>query len=322
MKFFNTAGPCDPARHYMIPATRRLADEHVMRLIEQQSYFVLHAPRRVGKTTAVLELARNLTGSGKYMAARVSMEVGRGLTGDLGAAERAILHDWRADLEFQLPNELLPAEWHGQKPHGQKPHRRFNCRMSCCRRSGLKPPRGDKSEPRWRPGRQSSPRPLVVFLDEIDALEDEILISVLQQLRSGYNRRPRLFPASLALVGLRDVRDYKVMSGGSARLGTPSPFNIAVRSLTLRNFTADEVKELLTQHTAETGQVFTEAALQLVFELTQGQPWLVNALAKVCVEELVEDVNLPVEAEHIEQAKEILIERRQTHLDQLADKLR
>ena len=36
---------------------------------------------------------------------------------------------------------------------------------------------------------------------------------------------------------------------------------------------------LLLEHTAETGQVFTPEALERVWDLTQGQPWLVNALA-------------------------------------------
>ena len=66
----------------------------------------------------------------------------------------------------------------------------------------------------------------MVFLDEIDALADETLISVLRQLRSGYNRRPHSFPHSVGLIGMRDVRDYKVKSGGSERLNTSSPFNI------------------------------------------------------------------------------------------------
>lgn len=297
MKFFNTAGPNDPARHYTIPATRRLADENVMRLIEQQGYFVLHAPRQVGKTTAMISLARELTESGKYVATVVSMEVGAGLKSNVGAAELAILSDWRAWIEHWLPADLQPPPW-PDAPEGK----RISAALAA-----------------WA---DSAPRPLAVFLDEIDALENDVLISALRQLRSGYPLRPHSFPASLALIGLRDVRDYKVMSGGSPRLGTTSPFNIAVRSLTLRNFTADEVKELLSQHTAETGQVFTEESLRLVFDLTQGQPWLVNALAKVAVEELVSDVTSPILPGHIEQAKEILIERRQTHLDQLTDKLR
>ncbi len=297
MRFFNTAGPNDPARHYTIPPTRRLADENVMRLIEQQGYFVLHAPRQVGKTTAMISLARELTESGKYVAALVSMEVGAGLREDVGAAESAILDNWREWIEHFLPVELRPPEW-PDAAEGQ----RINKALSF-----------------WA---KSAPRPLVVFLDEIDALENDVLISTLRQLRSGYPLRPHSFPASLALIGLRDVRDYKVMSGGSPRLGTPSPFNIAVRSFTMRDFTADEVKELLLQHTDETGQAFTEESLRLVFDLTQGQPWLVNALAKVAVEELVTDLASPILPGHIEQAKEILIERRQTHLHQLTDKLR
>src|SRR5690606_8313041 len=110
----------------------------------------------------------------------------------------------------------------------------------------------------------------------------------------------------------------KIASGGRDRLVSPSPFNIAVRSITLRNFNEAEVRGLLGQHTAETGQIFTEEALQYTFDQTQGQPWLVNALAKISTEELVRDVNEAVTAEHIRQAREILIQRRQTHLDQLA----
>ena len=281
----------------MLPATDRLAEENVRQLIEDESYFVLHAPRQVGKTTAMRALARELTASGKYVAVLVSMEVGKGLEMDLGAAELAILKNWRWMINHFLPAELRPPEW-PEAPEGQ----RINESLAV-----------------WA---QAAPHPLVVFLDEVDSLEDKVLISILRQLRSGYELRPESFPASLALVGLRDVQDYKVMSGGSGRLGTPSPFNIAVESLTLRNFTLDEVKALLSQHTAETGQAFTDEAMRLVFDLTQGHPWLVNAVAKVCVERLVRTAAAPIDVEHVERAKEIVIAGRYTHFGQLTDKLR
>jgi len=280
----------------MLPASERLRADNVMRLIEQQSYFVLHAPRQVGKTTAIIQLARELTASGKYTAAKVSMEVGRGLGADLNRAELAMLGDWRGDIEHQLPAELWPPPW----PTAEAGQRIGTALQSWARHSQ---------------------RLLVVFLDEIDALEDDVLLSVLRQLRSGYNRRPDGFPASLAVIGLRDVLDYKVMSGGSPRLGTPSPFNIAARSMTLREFTESEVATLLQQHTTETGQAFEAAALQHVFTLTQGQPWLVNALAKAAVEDLVPDANQAITVEHIEQAKELVIARRPVHLGQLTHKL-
>ncbi len=294
-KHFNTAGPCKADIHYMLPPTVRLPG--VQPLIDQQSYFVLHAPRQTGKTTVMLALAQELTASGRYVSALVSMEVGAAFNDNPGAAELAILSDWRVAIQAWLPTELQPPVWPEAEPGA-----RIGAALSV-----------------WA---SAAPRPLVLFLDEIDALRDDALIAVLRQLRSGYPRRPQAFPWSLALIGLRDVRDYKVASGGSERLNTASPFNIKIESLTLQSFTAQEIAELYQQHTADTGQVFTPESLQHAFDLTQGQPWLVNALARQAVQVLVTDPSQPITAEHIEQAKNILIQRQDTHLDSLAERLR
>ena len=295
MRFFNVAGPCNPEDHHMLPATARLPD--VQTLIDQKAYFVLHGPRQSGKTTAMIELARQLTAAGRYAATLVSMEVGAAFNDNPGAAELAILEDWRAALIWQLPGDLQPPPW----PEAEAGGRLGAALKTWC---------------------MASPRPVVLFVDEIDALQDAALISTLRQLRAGFPRRPQAFPWSLALIGLRDVRDYKVASGGSDRLRTASPFNIKVESLTLRSFTATEVAELYGQHTTDTGQVFTPEALRLAFDLSQGQPWLVNALARQAVQVVVRDQARPVDAAAIEQAKELLIQRQDTHLDSLAERLR
>jgi hypothetical protein len=266
-------------------------------LIDDQLYFVLHAPRQTGKTTALLTLAQDLTASGDYTAVLVSMEAGAAFNDDPGQAEAAMLERWRSATRWQLPPDLQPPPWQ---------YSSAGARISLALEA-------------WA---QASSRPLVIFLDEIDALQNDTLISVLRQLRDGYTGRPHAFPWSLALIGLRDVRDYKVSSGGSERLQTASPFNIKAESLTLRNFTQDEVATLYQQHTAETGQAFHAAAVDRAFALTQGQPWLVNALARQVVEVLVTDRSTSITAEHIEQAKEILIQRQDTHLDSLAARLR
>jgi hypothetical protein len=167
---------------------------------------------------------------------------------------------------------------------------------------------------------------VVVLFDEVDAVPGDVLISVLRQLRDGYTSRPASFPQSVALVGLRDVRDYNIeVRDNRESLGTSSPFNIKDRSLTLRSFTQEEVTELLSQHTEETGQVFEKEAREEIFYQTQGQPWLVNALAgqtTTDIDALVTDRNEPVRRAHVLDARERLIERRDTHLDSLVDKLR
>ena len=293
-KWFNTAGPCKPDIHYTLTTNERLPQ--LKRLIDQQNYFVIHAPRQTGKTTAMLTLAQELTASGKYTAVLLSLEVGAVFPHEPGTAQRAILDEWKQSVKFHLPANLQPTTW---------------------------PEVGTGSLgtflSTWA---TDSPLPLVVFLDEIDALSDETLISVLRQLRSGYPRRPQGFPQCVALIGMRDVRDYKVASGGSDRLNTSSPFNIKVRSLTLNNFTLEDVKSLYEQHTQATGQIFTPEAINHAYDLTQGQPWLVNALAKEVTEYLAEDVNIPITVDLINQAKDILIQRQDTHLDSLAERLR
>ncbi len=279
----------------MLPAANRLP--LVETLIARQNYFVLHAPRQTGKSTAMLALAQQLTGSGRYTAVVVSVEVGAPFEHDIGAAEDAILAAWRRALRVWLPPDLHPPEWPSARAGGKI---------------------GEALQV-WA---QTSPRPLVVFIDEIDALQGDTLLAVLRQLRDGYPLRPQGFPQSVALIGLRDVRDYKVAAGGSERLNTASPFNIKVESLTLQNFTLSEIAELYGQYTADTGQAFTPEAIALAFDLTQGQPWLVNALARQVVEVLVPDVLVAIAPAHILAAKEILIQRQDTHLDSLAERLR
>lgn len=293
-RWFNTAGPCQPDIHYMLPPIRRLPT--LERLIQQRSYFVIHAPRQTGKTTAMLALAKALTEQGEFTAVMVSVEVGAAFRHDINLAEQAILGSWRSEIPFWLPPELYPPQW-------------------------VEAETGQRIQANLRLWAAQSQRPLVLFIDEIDALQDEPLISVLRQLRNGFPSRPKAFPHSIGLIGLRDVRDYKVAAGGSDRLNTASPFNVKVQSITLRDFNTAEVAELYTQHTAETGQGFTPEALTIAFDLTQGQPWLVNALAKEVVEELVGDLTIPITADHVREAKERLIRRQDTHLDSLAERL-
>ncbi len=292
---FNVSGECNPADHYMLAPTKRLP--RVWKLVENKAYFILHAPRQSGKSTTMHAFARELTREGRYTAAFVSAEVGAPLPSDVGMAELALLDEWRRALAFRLPPELQPPPWPDAPPAS---------RLTAAFRA-------------WA---NASVRPLVVFIDEIDALRDETLVSVLRQLRSAFADRPGGFPSSVALIGLRDVRDYVIQAGGSGRVGSSSPFNIKDESLTLRNFTRDEVAELYLQHTADTGQVFEPDAIDRAAELTGGHPWLVNALARQLVEVLVPEPSKPITRAKVDEAKEILIERRDTHLDSLAAKLR
>ncbi|MBK1648948.1 hypothetical protein CKO36_10125 [Rhabdochromatium marinum] len=191
MRFFNTEGPIQLDKHYCLPPLQRWALEDILRLIEQEKYFLLHAPRQTGKTSCLLTLMEYLNRDGRYRAVYA-----------------------KRDYRIHARSEVAP------------------------------------------------------------------------------------------------------ITGDSA-------FNIKAESLRLGDFTAAETHALLQEHTEETGQVFTPEALEHVWTLTQGQPWLVNALAyETCFRRPEgRDRSRPIDIKLIEQAKEHLIQHRVTHLDQLADKL-
>ncbi len=264
-------------------------------LIDTGLFFVLHAPRQSGKTTLLRTLARILTAEGKFAALAFSCEAAEVAQDDFEAAEKILLGRLAEQARIDLPDKLRPPPWPAASP-GEQVSAALGAWARAC------------------------PRPLVLFFDEIDALRGESLRSILRQLRSGFPNRPEAFPHAVVLCGLRDVRDYKVASGGDPeRLGTSSPFNIKVESLTLDNFTFADVRHLFLQHTRATGQNWTKQAIHRAFELTGGQPWLVNALARVIVEKQKHEGL--IRKQQVEEAKEALILERATHLDSLVARL-
>lgn len=66
----------------------------------------------------------------------------------------------------------------------------------------------------------------------------------------------------------------------------------------------------------------TVDALIGIHELTHGQPWLVNALARQVVEVEAPDRSQLIDEKTVERAKARLILRRDPHFDFLADRLR
>ncbi len=293
-KFFNTTGPCHPDKHYMIDPLTRLTDLH--KLIDKELYFVVHAPRQSGKTTLLMALAKQITAEGKYAAMAFSCERGQPFGDNIEDAEKAVI-----ESILQASRNTLPAVLQCPKPPIVTKGSQLNAFLEA-----------------WA---QCCSKPLVLFFDEIDSLFDKSLMSVLHQLRNGFSYRPQNFPHSIILCGLRDVRDYKITSGSSPSLGTVSPFNIKSDSLTLPCFTTAEVATLYLQHTTATGQQFETGALAKAWELTAGQPWLVNALANEVVGKMKVPVGEIITVAHIEQAAQRLIIARATHLDSLVAKL-
>ncbi|WP_295453271.1 ATP-binding protein [uncultured Thiodictyon sp.] len=304
MRFFTTEGPVRAADNYCLPPLQRWDLDEVLGLIEQKKYFLLHAPRQTGKTSCLLALLEYLNQGERYRAVYANLEVAQAYREQVDKGMGAVVEQIARGARDQLGDAAatgLAREVLQSSTGGTAVGEFLN---------------------RWC---QGAARPTVPLLDEVDALVGDTLIALLRQLRAGYPQRPTAFPQTVILCGVRDLRDYRIhASSESAVITGGSAFNIKAKSLRLGDFTAPEVTALLTEHTIETGQVFTPEALARVWDLTRGQPWLVNALAYRACFEMPQgrDRTRPITLELIDEAKEYLIINRVTHLDQLADKLR
>lgn len=301
-RFFNTAGPILPSDHYFLP--QRLNEEELYDLVEKKGYFILHAPRQTGKTTAILNFAEKLKKEGKYFPLYVNVEPAQAARGNVREGIFAILSQIKSSIYLQYGPEE-PALGLFDRISSEVGEQ-FTALSQFLQLFS-----------------STYEKPLVLFIDEIDSLIGDTLISVLRQLRTGYPNRPRAFPQSICLIGVRDVRDYRLFSEEKqAMILGGSTFNIKTESLLLPNFTREEVKALYHQHTEETGQPFSDEAMSYAFEQTQGQPWLVNALAYQSCFRDVTDRSIKITKEALERATDQLILRRDTHLDVLLDRLK
>ncbi len=303
MRFFNTEGPVRPDDHYAISPLDRMDVDELLALIRTKRYFVLHAPRQTGKTSALIALRDllNRGEAGSFRCVDVNVEVGQVARDDVAEGMRAVLSSLGMSAE-QLGDDYVEGIW---------PDTLAKAGPNNALRQVLS---------RWC---RADPTPLVLLVDEIDSLVGDTLLSVLRQLRAGYQRRPEGFPQSIVLCGVRDIRDYRIRSSTGEVIAGGSPFNVAAKSLRMGDFTEAETRALMAQHTEETGQRFSPTAQGAVWTQTRGQPWLVNALlAGACFDNKAgRDRSRTIEVDDVYAAREALILSRRTHLDQLAHKL-
>jgi hypothetical protein len=297
---FNTAGPCHPYDHYLLRPERRVGQ--VMKLIEKRRYFNLLGGHQTGKTTSLQWLAAQYNQGDACRALWIDLQPAHGEP-DPARAFPAVLRALDYAVERMLPGLGPPAARTAMLSDPSTVILFYLQEIS-----------------------RRCPGPLVVFFDDADGLVGGSLVSFLTQLRDGYvARRLSPFPHSVVMVGQREARIEALGERereAIRRLGATSPFTSGVAAVRLELFTEPDVEALLAQHTAATGQRFEPAAVARIFALSQGHPWLVNALAERITEEDVIDRAVAVTDAHVESARESVVTARRTHLDTLVRRLR
>ena len=113
MRFFNTEGPIRADEHYHIPPLDRVDLDDLLGLVRKKRYFVLHAPRQTGKTSALLALRDLLNARGEYHCVYVTVEAGQAARENVADAMRAILFQLESEEQATLGSDTLADIWPG-----------------------------------------------------------------------------------------------------------------------------------------------------------------------------------------------------------------
>ena len=263
MRYFETRGPVNAEDNYVVARLQETAD--FMRRVGLGRYIVLFAPRQTGKTTFFKTAVARLEteGAGAYLPIQLNFE---------------IYEDWHgSESEFygvfyqRLCQELANVFRERQPPPGPAALTAFLENTAITDRFSLLAFFEDL-------GRLLGNQPVVLIIDEFDAIPPPAVKGFLRTLRHIYiSGKPRC-PHSVVIVGVKNITQLNYDR-------TISPFNIQ-DEFHLPNFTLAQVQELLGEYTAEVGQAFAPAVIETLHRQTGGQPFLVNRLAQILTEEM------------------------------------
>ena len=112
MRFFNTEGPVRLDDHYAISPLDRMDVDELLGLIRAKRYFVLHAPRQTGKTSALIALRDllNRGAAGDFRCVDVNVEFGQVARDDTAEGVRAILGSLAMSAEL-LGDDYVEGIW-------------------------------------------------------------------------------------------------------------------------------------------------------------------------------------------------------------------
>ena len=296
MKTFETRGPVDAARNYVVKRTTELTD--FVARVKQGRYIVIFAPRQTGKTTFFRWALDALAAEGiAHFPIQLDFEAYKNLTASVFYGE--LYKDIREEVEkvFQkrghVPSEALHQYLAGTQVTDHLSMLRFFTGLE----NLLKPQR------------------LVMIIDEFDGIPRSAVSDFLYSLRriylSGADSR---CPYSLGIVGVKSITQLNYDR-------SISPFNIQ-DEFALPNFTFEQVRELLGQYTDAVGQPFAPEVIKALHKQTAGQPFLVNRFAQILTEELDIPKTERINMTHFSEAHTRLLRERNVNIQHLITNIR
>ena len=287
-KEFNTTGSCNPAMHYMVDTSKKLAQ--IEELIDRGKYFTINRARQFGKTTTLNSLFRLL--SDKYFIIKISFE---GLGEDDYREGRLFLAEFQKILVKRIKTISydLADFW-------KSPVLSF----------------GDLSKKVYDFCKLVN-KPVVLMIDEVDKSQNnQLFLDLLGMLRNLYLERSESGDMSstfhsVILAGVYDVKNLKIKLRPDEERKYNSPWNIAAKFKVDMTFHPDEIITMLNEYEADYQTGMNKAFIaNEIYKYTSGYPYLVSCICSIIDKELEKDWS----EKGIQDAIKILIKDRENTL--------
>ena len=242
MRRFSSYGPVNDKLHYYVPRKELIERGYTQLLGENPDegghYFTVWAPRQCGKTWIMREIFLKIKHDIRFISLVINLENYKYET-DASQVMNEIAIKIGEGLGKSIPEISSPKQF-----------------QEIFKKDILE-------------------KPLILILDEFDALEESIITAIVSSFRSMYNTRQYEIEKpsgqktyllhSVALIGVRSVLGIENPKG--------SPFNVQ-RSLHIPNLTFEEVKEMFHWYERESGQSIEPNVIEHLYKETNGQPGL------------------------------------------------
>jgi len=292
LRTFETRGPVDPSRNYVVPRREEIAN--LAQRIKEGRYIVILAPRQTGKTTFfrwTLDALEDKT----YFPIKLDFEAYNSLS----------LEAFYTYLHLDLCKEILN---HFQARQSSEDLRQFLDNSKITDHVSMITFFEHLSF-------YLKNQKLVIIIDEFDGIPTAAVSDFLYSLRRIYlSKSPQRCPYSVGIVGVKNITQLNYDR-------SISPFNIQ-DDFALPNFTLSQVRELLGQYTKEVGQAFAPEVIENFHQQTSGQPFLVNRLAQILIEEMKIPLEETISLSHFESAHKQILNERNVNISHLTTNIR
>ncbi|RXI44936.1 AAA family ATPase [Clostridium tetani] len=297
-KRFNVTGTCIPERHYMVDISNKL--DSILKLVNNEEYFIINRPRQYGKTTTLYMLERYLNKFKDYLVISISFE---GI-GDLIFQDEKVFS--KEFLQIMSDSLLLNSQALSECLEEQKPHVENFIDLSRVITKFI----------------VKAKRKVVLMIDEVDkSSNNQLFLSFLGLLRNKYllrNVGKDYTFHNVILAGVHDVKSLKLKIRPDEEHKYNSPWNIASDFDVDMSFSIDEIKTMLDDY-VENKEVNLdkEYFAEKIYFYTSGYPFLVSKLCKIVDEKIMVKDELKWEKEYLQIAVKELLKESNTNFHSL-----